>query len=106
MAGLRMAAVQVWATGHYRGAAAGPGLGRVITDGFANTYYGKGIAGAMVVALIALVLEVGMGAVQGSTGHAGGSHGAQKVEDMRTQLRRILTALTLTERWRCARARR
>ncbi|MEZ5096246.1 MAG: ABC transporter permease [Nocardioides sp.] len=70
VAGLRMAVVQVWATATIAALVAGPGLGRVITDGFANTYYGKGIAGAMVVALIALVLEVGMGAVQGSTGHA------------------------------------
>jgi osmoprotectant transport system permease protein len=37
---------------------AGPGLGRIITDGFANSYYGKGIAGAVVVAVVAMVLEV------------------------------------------------
>lgn len=70
VAGLRMAVVQVWATATIAALVAGPGLGRVITDGFANTYYGKGIAGAVVVALMALVLEIGMGAVQRSTGHA------------------------------------
>ena len=37
---------------------AGPGLGRVITDGFYRTNYGKGVAGAIVVAVVALVLEV------------------------------------------------
>ena len=36
----------------------GPGLGRVITDGFYRTNYGKGIAGAIVVAAVALVLEL------------------------------------------------
>ena len=36
----------------------GPGLGRVITDGFFRTQYGKGIAGAVVVAAVALVLEL------------------------------------------------
>ena len=56
--GVRLAGVQVWATATIAALVAGPGLGRVITDGFANTDYGKGIAGAIVVALVALVLEV------------------------------------------------
>jgi len=56
--GVRLAGVQVWATATIAALVAGPGLGRVITDGFANTDYGKGIAGAVVVALVALVLEV------------------------------------------------
>ena len=43
---------------------AGPGLGRVITDGFYRTQYGKGIAGAIVVALVALVLELLAAAAQ------------------------------------------
>ncbi len=56
--GVRLALVQVWATATIAALVAGPGLGRVITDGFANTYYGKGIAGAVVVAVVALVLEL------------------------------------------------
>jgi osmoprotectant transport system permease protein len=56
--GVRLALVQVWATATLAALVAGPGLGRVITDGFANTDYGKGIAGAVVVALVALVLEL------------------------------------------------
>ncbi len=62
--GVRLALVQVWATATIAALVAGPGLGRVITDGFANTYYGKGIAGAVVVALVALALELLAAAVQ------------------------------------------
>ena len=55
--GVRLALVQVWATATIAALVAGPGLGRVITDGFYRTNYGKGIAGAVVVAAVALVLE-------------------------------------------------
>lgn len=57
-AGVRLALVQVWATATIAALVAGPGLGRVITDGFYHSNYGKGFAGAVVVALVALVLEV------------------------------------------------
>ncbi|WP_435742739.1 ABC transporter permease [Nocardioides sp. SYSU DS0663] len=57
VSGLRLALVQVWATATIAALVAGPGLGRVITDGFAANYYGKGIAGAVVVAVVALALE-------------------------------------------------
>lgn len=56
--GVRLALVQVWATATIAALVAGPGLGRLITSGFANNYYGKGIAGAVVVAVVAMVLEV------------------------------------------------
>ena len=56
--GVRLALVQVWATATIAALVAGPGLGRVITDGFYRTNYGKGLAGAVVVALVALVLEL------------------------------------------------
>ncbi len=62
--GVRLALVQVWATATLAALVAGPGLGNVITSGFANLDYGKGIAGAIVVALVALVLEVVGGALQ------------------------------------------
>jgi osmoprotectant transport system permease protein len=64
LGGVRLALVQVWATATIAALVAGPGLGRVITDGFANTYYGKGIAGAVVVAVVALALELLAAAVQ------------------------------------------
>jgi osmoprotectant transport system permease protein len=58
MSGVRLALVQVWATATIAALVAGPGLGRVITDGFYRTNYPKGIAGAVVVAVVALVLEL------------------------------------------------
>ena len=66
MSGVRLALVQVWATATIAALVAGPGLGRVITDGFFRTDYGKGIAGAIVVAAVALVLELLAAAVQRS----------------------------------------
>ncbi len=62
--GVRLALVQVWATATIAALVAGPGLGRVITDGFFRTNYGKGIAGAIVVGLVALVLELLAAAMQ------------------------------------------
>ena len=58
MSGVRLALVQVWATATIAALVAGPGLGRVITDGFYRSNYPQGIAGAIVVALVALVLEI------------------------------------------------
>jgi osmoprotectant transport system permease protein len=64
MSGVRLALVQVWATATIAALVAGPGLGRVITDGFFRTNYRKGLAGAVVVALVALVLELLAASVQ------------------------------------------
>jgi len=64
MSGVRLALVQVWATATIAALVAGPGLGRVITDGFYRSDYPKGIAGAVVVALVALVLELFAATVQ------------------------------------------
>lgn len=58
VSGVRLAIVQVWATATIAALVAGPGLGNVITAGFANQRYGQGIAGALVVAAVALLLEV------------------------------------------------
>ena len=58
MSGVRLALVQVWATATIAAMVAGPGLGRVITDGFFRSDYAKGIAGAVVVAVVALALEL------------------------------------------------
>lgn len=64
LSGVRLAMVQVWATATIAALVAGPGLGRVITDGFFRSDYAKGIAGAVVVALVALVLELAAGVAQ------------------------------------------
>jgi osmoprotectant transport system permease protein len=64
VAGVRLALVQVWATATIAALVAGPGLGRIITDGFYHSDYGKGVAGAIVVGVVALVLEVGAALVQ------------------------------------------
>jgi len=58
VSGLRLALVQLWATSTIAALVAGPGLGRIITDGFIRTRYGQGIAAALVVAVVALLLEV------------------------------------------------
>jgi osmoprotectant transport system permease protein len=62
--GVRLALVQVWATATIAAMVAGPGLGRVITDGFFRSDYAKGIAGAVVVAIVALALELLSAGVQ------------------------------------------
>lgn len=64
LSGIRLALVQVWATATIAALVAGPGLGRVITDGFYRSNYPQGIAGAVVVALVALVLELAAAGVQ------------------------------------------
>ena len=64
ISGIRLALVQVWATATIAALVAGPGLGRVITDGFYRSYDPQGIAGAIVVALVALVLELAAAGVQ------------------------------------------
>lgn len=83
--GVRLALVQVWATATIAAMVAGPGLGRVITDGFYRSNYAKGIAGALVVAVVALALEglasLGQRAVTpahvGADPHKGGRAGAR-----------------------------
>lgn len=57
MTGIRLALVQVWATATIAALVAGPGLGNTITYGFTNGQYELVLGGAILVALIALVLE-------------------------------------------------
>jgi osmoprotectant transport system permease protein len=47
----------VWATATIAALVAGPGLGRIITRGFANHRTDEVVAGALLVAVGALVLE-------------------------------------------------
>jgi len=58
LTGLRRSLVQVWATATIAALVAGPGLGNVITAGFYRSDYAKGMAGALVVAAVAILLEV------------------------------------------------
>lgn len=57
LSGVRLALVQVWATATIAALVAGPGLGRIITRGFANERTSEVVAGAILVALGALILE-------------------------------------------------
>jgi len=57
MNGIRLALVQVWATATIAALVAGPGLGRIITRGFANQRTYEVVAGAILVAIGALLLE-------------------------------------------------
>jgi osmoprotectant transport system permease protein len=58
VSGIRLALVQVWATATIAALVAGPGLGTLITQGFYRTDYPKGIAAAIVVAVVAFLLEM------------------------------------------------
>jgi osmoprotectant transport system permease protein len=61
MNGVRLAAVQVVATVSIAAIAAFGGLGRIVTRGFANRDVGELVAGALLVALLALAVEVFFG---------------------------------------------
>ena len=58
--GIRLAVVQVWATATIAALVAGPGLGRIITHGYDADDPAEIIAGALIVAVIALLLEIGL----------------------------------------------
>lgn len=64
---VRLALVQVWATATIAALVAGPGVGTVITEGFYRNDYGQALGGAVVVALVALVLELGAAGLQRRT---------------------------------------
>ena len=60
MSGIRLSAVQVVATATIAALVAGPGLGRIITAGFARQDHPQMVAGAFLVAIVALALELTM----------------------------------------------
>lgn len=64
LAGLRTAAVQVVATATLAAVIAGGGLGRYIVDGFATRDFPQIFAGALLVALLAIVTEVAFSLVE------------------------------------------
>ena len=64
LTGVRLALVQVWATATIAALVAGPGLGRIIVSGFAFQDQSEVLAGALLVGVMALVLELTMAYVQ------------------------------------------
>jgi osmoprotectant transport system permease protein len=64
MAGIRTSAVQVVATATLAALIAGGGFGRYIIDGLAEFDYTKLVAGAVLVALLALATESGLAALE------------------------------------------
>jgi len=64
MAGVRTSAVQVVATATLAALIAGGGFGRYIVDGFAQLNYSMTIAGAVLVALLALATELSLSGVE------------------------------------------
>jgi osmoprotectant transport system permease protein len=64
MAGIRTSAVQVVATAALAALIAGGGFGRYIIDGLAQQDYAKEFAGAVLVAVLALVTEVTLWALE------------------------------------------
>ena len=61
---LRLAVVQVWATASIAALVAGPGLGRIVTLGFVRQDVAQIVGGAVVIAVIALLLEVALVGLQ------------------------------------------
>lgn len=64
VSGVRLAVVQVWATATIAALVAGPGLGRIITHGYDANRPAEVIAGSLIVAVIALALEILMAVLQ------------------------------------------
>lgn len=64
MAGIRIATVQVVATATIAALVGAGGLGRLVTDGLSSHNQGELLTGAVVVALLALVVEAGLALVQ------------------------------------------
>jgi osmoprotectant transport system permease protein len=58
MTGVRLAAVQLFATVSIAAIAAFGGLGRIVTRGIANRDVGEVVAGALVIAVLALLVEL------------------------------------------------
>jgi osmoprotectant transport system permease protein len=64
VAGIRLAVVQVWATATIAALVAGPGLGRIIVHGYESFQTAEVVAGSLIVAAVALVLELSLALVQ------------------------------------------
>jgi osmoprotectant transport system permease protein len=64
VAGIRLAVVQVWATATIAALVAGPGLGRIIVHGYESFQTAEVVAGSLIVAGVALALELSLAGVQ------------------------------------------
>jgi osmoprotectant transport system permease protein len=64
VAGIRLAVVQVWATATIAALVAGPGLGRIIVHGYESFQTAEVVAGSLIVAVVALALELTFAVVQ------------------------------------------
>jgi len=64
MAGVRIATVQVVATATIAALVGAGGLGRLVTDGLSSQNEGELLTGAVVVAVLALVVEAGLALLQ------------------------------------------
>jgi osmoprotectant transport system permease protein len=64
VSGLRLAFVQVWATATIAALVAGPGLGRIIVHGYESFQTAEVVAGSLIVAGVALALELSMAGLQ------------------------------------------
>jgi osmoprotectant transport system permease protein len=64
VSGLRLALVQVWATATIAALVAGPGLGRIIVHGYESFQTAEVVAGSLIVAGVALALELSMAGLQ------------------------------------------
>jgi len=64
MAGVRIATVQVVATATIAALVGAGGLGRLVTDGLSSQNQGELLTGAVVVAVLALVVEAGLALLQ------------------------------------------
>ena len=71
LAGLRTSAVNVVATATLGALVAGGGLGRYIVDGLALQEYDRLFAGALLVAAVAIAVEVAFGTLERRTGSPG-----------------------------------
>lgn len=60
VSGVRLAVVQVWATATIAAIVSGPGLGNIITYGYANNQTAIVVSGSLIVAVTALLLEVAL----------------------------------------------
>lgn len=92
-AGIRTASVEVVATATLAAVVAWGGLGRYIVDGFAQRDNPQLVGGAVLVALLALATELGLGAVQRAVTPAGLRGGRHGVRRGRTGGRREISAL-------------
>jgi osmoprotectant transport system permease protein len=64
MTGIRIATVQVVATATIAALVGGGGLGRLVTDGLSNNNQGELLTGAVVVGVLALLIEALLALIQ------------------------------------------